>query len=232
VDVSFGTVWEGVAARLPEAVAVSEPDRDYTYAEFDDRASRLAAALEAAGVGPGDTVACYLYNGAAYLETVFAAFKIGAIPVNANYRYTQEELTSLLQDADAAAVVFSGALAGNLSHAAAGVSTLRLLIRVGAAADDAAGPEARELAEILESTPPRPNTPRPGSDQLFMYTGDTTGRRKASSGGRPTCCTAWRCPSSGRSGWTVCPPRWTRPSRWRSPRAPRAAPPRRCSSSR
>ena len=84
MDVSFGTIWEAVARRLPEAVAISEPGRDYTYAEFDDRAARLATALVRAGVGPGDKVACYLYNGAPYLETVFAAFKIGAVPVNAN----------------------------------------------------------------------------------------------------------------------------------------------------
>jgi acyl-CoA synthetase (AMP-forming)/AMP-acid ligase II len=178
VDVSFGTIWEGVAARLPDAVAIAEPGRTYTYAEFDDRASRLAAALEAAGVGPGNTVACYLYNGAAYLETVFAAFKIGAVPVNANYRYTQAELSSLLADADAAAVVCSGALAGNLTHAATSVSTLRLLVRVGAAPDNALGPEVRELDELLESTEPRPNAPRPGSDGLFMYTGGTTGKPK------------------------------------------------------
>jgi acyl-CoA synthetase (AMP-forming)/AMP-acid ligase II len=131
VDASIGTVWEAVAAHLPEAVAISEPGRDVTYAEFDDRASRLAAALESAGVGPGDTVACYLYNGATYLETVFAAFKIGAIPVNANYRYTGHELTELLADADAAAVVFSGTLAENVRHAAEHVRTLRLLVRAG-----------------------------------------------------------------------------------------------------
>ena len=174
MDASFGTVWEAVAAHLPDAVAVSEPGRDYTYAEFDDRAARLAAALEAAGVGPGDTVACYLYNGAAYLETVFAAFKIGAIPVNANYRYTGHELTELLVDADAAAIVFSGTLAGNVGHAAEHVAGLRLLVRVG----PGEGPEATELRELLAGTPPRPHSPRPGSDQLFMYTGGTTGKPK------------------------------------------------------
>ncbi len=178
MDASFGTIWEGVAARLPNAVAISEPGRDYTYAEFDDRASRLAAAFEAAGVGPGNTVACYLYNGAPYLETVFAAFKIGAIPVNANYRYTGDELSSLLTDADATAVVFSGELAGNVAHAAANVGTLRLLVRVGNAPERTPGPEAHEYSELLASTQPRPNTPRPGSDQLFMYTGGTTGKPK------------------------------------------------------
>jgi acyl-CoA synthetase (AMP-forming)/AMP-acid ligase II len=178
MDASFGTVWEAIAARLPGAVAISEPGRSYTYAEFDDRAARLAAALSAAGVGPGDTVACYLYNGAAYLETVFAAFKLGAVPVNANYRYTRDELSSLLTDADAAAVVFSGALADNLTHAAASVATLRALVRVGPAPDGAPGPEAPELDELLASTDPRPNAPRPGSDRLFMYTGGTTGKPK------------------------------------------------------
>jgi acyl-CoA synthetase (AMP-forming)/AMP-acid ligase II len=183
MDVSFGTIWEAIARRLPDAVAISEPGRDYTFAEFEDRAARLAAALSAAGVGPGDKVACYLYNGAPYLETVFAAFKIGAVPVNANYRYTQGELTALLADADAAALVFSGNLAANVVHAGSTLPSLRLLVRAGQAADLAvpgAGPvrAAPELAGLYAATAPRPREPRPGSDQLFMYTGGTTGKPK------------------------------------------------------
>ncbi len=57
MDVSFGTIWEAIARDQPDTVAISEPGRDYTFAEFDDRAARLAAALVAAGVGPGDKVA-------------------------------------------------------------------------------------------------------------------------------------------------------------------------------
>src|SRR5580692_9724691 len=127
LDVSFGTIWEAIARDLPDAVAISEPARDYTFAEFDDRAARLAAALAAAGVGPGDKVACYLYNGAAYLETVFAALKLGAVPVNVNYRYTSEELFALLADAGAAAMVFSAELAENITNVAARLPSLRLL---------------------------------------------------------------------------------------------------------
>jgi 3-oxocholest-4-en-26-oate---CoA ligase len=184
MDVSFGTIWEAIARDLPDAVAISEPARDYTFAEFDDRAARLAAALAAAGVGPGDKVACYLYNGAPYLETVFAAFKLGAVPVNANYRYTKDELTALLADADAAALVFSGALAANVVHPVATLSTLRLLVRAGPAAalpgeDGAlAVRDAPELAGLYAATAPRPREPRPGSDELFMYTGGTTGKPK------------------------------------------------------
>ena len=184
MDVSFGTIWEAIARDQPDSVAISEPGLDYTFAEFDDRAARLAAALAAAGVGPGDKVACYLYNGAAYLETVFAAFKLGAVAVNANYRYTQDELTALLADADAAALVFSGDLAANVTHAARTLRSLRLLVRVGSLPDMAAGAvadpvrAAPELTALYGATAPRPPEPRPGSDQLFMYTGGTTGKPK------------------------------------------------------
>lgn len=178
MDVSFGTIWEAIARDLPDTVAVSEPTRDYTFAEFSDRAGRLAAALAAAGIGPGDKVACYLYNGAPYLETVFAAFKLGAVPVNANYRYTAGELTALLADADAAALVFSGDLAANVVHAAATLPSLRLLIRVGPAPDETQLGDVPELADLYAATEPRPPAPRPSDDQLFMYTGGTTGKPK------------------------------------------------------
>ncbi|MEU6223118.1 AMP-binding protein [Streptomyces sp. NPDC047042] len=179
MDVSIGTIWEAVCRALPDAVAIVEPGRELTYREFDDRASRLAAALEEAGVRAGDTVACYLYNGAAYLETVFAAFKLGAVPANANYRYTGEELSELLTDADAAAVVFSGALADRVTHAAGHVRTLKLLVRAGdLPAEGPTGPAVPELEELLAKHAPREARPRPGSDRLFMYTGGTTGKPK------------------------------------------------------
>jgi 3-oxocholest-4-en-26-oate---CoA ligase len=189
MDVSFGTIWEAIARDLPDAVAISEPARDYTFAEFEDRAARLATALAAAGIGPGDKVACYLYNGAPYLETMFAAFKLGAVPVNANYRYTKDELTALLADADAAALVFSGDLAANVVHAVSTLPSLRLLVRAGQVPDltisgtDAASGanavrDAPELAELYAATVPRRREPRPASDQLFMYTGGTTGKPK------------------------------------------------------
>jgi 3-oxocholest-4-en-26-oate---CoA ligase len=179
VDVSFGTIWEAIARDLPDAIAISEPGRDYSYAEFEDRSARLASALVDAGVGPGDKVACYLYNGAAYLETVFAAFKIGAAPVNANYRYTGDELSALLADADAAALVFSGELTANVAQAARSLPVLRLLVRKGRAPDGEQDQgEVPEYEDLLAAARPRPAEPRPGSDQLFMYTGGTTGRPK------------------------------------------------------
>ena len=96
------------------------------------------------------------------------------VPVNANYRYTGHELTELLADADAAAVVFSGTLAGNVTHAAEHVRTLRCWC-------GSAPVTARRRGTSTSCSPPHPRdppTPRPGSDQLFMYTGGTTGKPK------------------------------------------------------
>ncbi|SFS96199.1 AMP-binding protein [Saccharopolyspora flava] len=162
MDVSFGTWWEAIAERMPEAVALSEPGFERGYGEFEDRAARLAGALAAAGIGAGDAVACYLHNGAAYLEAVFAAFKIGAVPVNVNYRYTRHELTELLADAGAKALVHSAELAGNIVN----LPPMRLVVSTD------------ELDELLAASAPRPREPRPGTDTLFMYTGGTTGKPK------------------------------------------------------
>ena len=56
-------------------------------------------------------MALYLYNGPEYLEATFAAFKAGLVPVNTNYRYVDDELVYLWDNADAVAVVFHGAFA-------------------------------------------------------------------------------------------------------------------------
>ena len=84
---SLATVWESVADVVPDAAALVHGDLVRTWAEFDDRAARLAAYLDAAGVGPDAKLACYLYNGPEYLEATFAAFKVRAAPINVNYRY-------------------------------------------------------------------------------------------------------------------------------------------------
>jgi acyl-CoA synthetase (AMP-forming)/AMP-acid ligase II len=187
MDVSFGTIWEGIADALPEAVAVRTPDEAIGYGEFESRSARLASAIRDAGAGPGSKVACYLFNGPQYLETVFAAFKLGAVPVNANYRYRGQELTDLLTDADTEVLVYAGELSEAVRHAATRVPTLRLLIRVGdqdpqdpqdRPDGDQSGPPVLSYPAVQAGCPPLPRAPRPGTDQLFMYTGGTTGRPK------------------------------------------------------
>ena len=74
--------------------------------QFDRRADALAADFVDAGLGHQAKVACYLYNGPEYMETMVAAFKASMVPVNTNYRYGPDEIIYLFDNADAEAVVF------------------------------------------------------------------------------------------------------------------------------
>jgi fatty-acyl-CoA synthase len=85
----------------PEAIAVVDGDRRFTYAEFQERVQRLASALESLGVGPGDRVAVLAPNGAMALEAHFGPMSIGAILVMLNTRLQSQELAWMLHHSGA-----------------------------------------------------------------------------------------------------------------------------------
>ena len=90
---NFADVFEAIAERFPEAPAQIQADRRFSWAEFDRRADGIAATLVAHGLSRRDKVAQYLYNCPEYLESMFGMFKIGAVPINTNYRYGIDEIT-------------------------------------------------------------------------------------------------------------------------------------------
>ena len=98
MEYNLADLWEKIVDAVPEREALVADERRLTFAQADERATRLAHALAARGVGAGDHVALYLYNGTEYLEAMFAAFKIRAVPVNVNYRYVEDELRYLLDE--------------------------------------------------------------------------------------------------------------------------------------
>ena len=108
---NFADVWETVAQQVPDAPAQVHGDRRISWGDFDRRANGVAQALLDAGLAEQDKVAQYLYNGPEYLESVFATFKAGLAPINTNYRYLDDELVYLLDNSDAEALLFHGALA-------------------------------------------------------------------------------------------------------------------------
>ena len=115
MEYNLADLWEAVVDAVPDREALVCGERRLTFADADDRMNRLAHNLRANGVGPGDHVALYLYNGTEYLEAMVAAFKIRAVPVNVNYRYVEDELRYLLADSDAKAIVFDREFAPKLA---------------------------------------------------------------------------------------------------------------------
>jgi len=86
-------------------VAIRHRERELTYAELDERSSRLAQALLAAGVRKGSRVAYLDRTAPEIVELLFATSKIGAVTVPLNWRLTPAELAVVLSDAQAPIVV-------------------------------------------------------------------------------------------------------------------------------
>lgn len=173
---NYATIWESVARAVPERPAVVADGRTMTYRDLDDAAARVAGALRAEGLGAGSRVAIFMYNRVEYLVTVYAAYKIGAIPVNINFRYQGRELADLLRAARASALVHPTSLGRHVRDAAAHVALPGLVLAVPD--DDNPTAPGRPFATALAAEPldPQPLSP---DHQIFMFTGGTTGTPKA-----------------------------------------------------
>jgi fatty-acyl-CoA synthase len=176
---NFAEVWETVAELIPDAQAQVQGDQRYTWREFDERANGIADTLLQAGVAEQDKVAHYLYNCPEYLESMFGIWKAGCAPVNTNYRYADDELVYLWDNADAVAVVFHGSFEPTIERIRGRVDRVRLWLWV----DDGAGPcppWAVPYEQAATSHPTRVIPPwgRSGDHLYMLYTGGTTGMPK------------------------------------------------------
>jgi fatty-acyl-CoA synthase len=87
--------------QFPRKTAVVCQDLRFTYADFGDRVGRLAGALRAAGVKPGDRVAFLSLNCHRLLEAYFGVLAAGGILLPLNIRLAGPELTYILNDSGA-----------------------------------------------------------------------------------------------------------------------------------
>lgn len=194
MDMHAASVWESIADVIGDAPAVTHGDTQRTWSDYDNRAACLAAAFVAAGLGPDSKIGIFLYNSNEYLETQYAAFKMRGVPVNVNYRYLDEELCYLLDNADAEALVFHSSLAHRVSRIVDRLPKLRLLIQVDDQVDDhieddaedggsdGSAPEqvsgAHRFEDVIAGHEPMPRIQRHHDDVYMLYTGGTTGMPK------------------------------------------------------
>src|SRR5580700_7167536 len=87
--------------QYPRRTAVVCNHESFTYAQFAERARRLAGALRQAGVRPGDRVAFLSANCHRLLEAYYGVLEAGAILLPLNIRLTANELGYVLNDAEA-----------------------------------------------------------------------------------------------------------------------------------
>lgn len=176
------SIWQALDRRAAEQGAREAlvcGERRLSYGELRDQAAALASALHARGVGAGDKVAAILPNGPEFVIAYFACARLGAVYAPLNTRYRQRELSFMLADCEARALIMIDSYADfayaplidELRHA---LPLLKHVITVG-------GPGGADSFDaLLESgDAPPPALIAPAQDVFtILYTSGTTGTPK------------------------------------------------------
>ena len=179
VSESWASLWEALADAQPDQIAVVLGDEEIRWRDLDDNAARLASVFATHGVSQGSRVAQLLYNDAAYLESVYALFKLRATPVNVNYRYLVNEVAYILNNSEAEVLVYHASLADRVEGLRELVPSLRTMICVNDVGATHRLPEGHlDYRTAVAGAPRAERINRSGEDLLFLYTGGTTGMPK------------------------------------------------------
>ena len=174
---TFANIFEAHADEFPDVCAIAYADQEVTWGQYDEWAARLATAFNEAGLGLDSKVGMFMYNCPEYLVTQYAAFKNRITPVNVNYRYLDDELLYLLDNADCEALVFHSSLGDRIARIKDRLPKLKLLIEV--LDSQSAGVRGSVPWEsVLDDHEPAPRIERGVDDVYMLYTGGTTGMPK------------------------------------------------------
>jgi long-chain acyl-CoA synthetase len=179
-DIDVGRNLSGLvrraAQRDPDHPALLAGSTQLRWGELDAAVDRAAAALLGLGLGPGDRVALQVGNTLDFPTLYFGTLRAGLVAVPANTGYTRPELSHLLADAGASALVTSSVAtieaAGQLRET---VGSLRQVVVAAPSGPDGTLP----LAGLLAAAPADPLAePAVGGEDLavLMYTSGTSGR--------------------------------------------------------
>lgn len=155
------------ASRDPQAIAVEQGGRRWTYGQLDDRVRRLSAALHALGIGRGDRIALISENRHEYVEIELAAAFLGAIVACQNWRLVPAEVQHCIDLVEPMMVIASRRYASLVGKLALAPSMPVLIVE-----DDY---EPLIAAAPLPGAPPAVD---PEDGLVILYTSGTTGLPK------------------------------------------------------
>ena len=157
----------------PKGIATICKDRQQTWAQMLTRVAKLAGALQALGMQPGDRVALLSLNSDRYLEYYFAVVWGGGAMMPMNVRWAPAECAYALNDAGAKILLVDDAFAAAAGSIKAQTEALETLVFCG----DGDTPDGMlNFEDILNAAPPAPDAGRSHDDMAgIFYTGGTTG---------------------------------------------------------
>lgn len=161
--------------QAPQAPAATDAKESLDWAALHDRIARLAGALRASGVEPGDRVAMLAPNGIDFLAYVLGTFWAGGVINPVNLRWTPAEIGFSLEDCGTRILIVDQSFAELIPAIREQAPGLRHVVQIGGDAVEGASDYAAWLAgaEPVEDALRR-------SDDLaaILYTGGTTGKPK------------------------------------------------------
>ena len=177
MNLDFASVWEMISDIVPDNDALICGDEVVTWKEYDEKSSKIATALSAAGLKANSKSGLYLNNSNEYLIAQNAIFKIGGVPINVNYRYVAEELIYLLDNSDSEAVFYHACYSDRIKEIASSLPNIKAWIEVSDGTESHF-PDALKYEELLDSSSPMERIHRDPETIYMLYTGGTTGMPK------------------------------------------------------
>jgi long-chain acyl-CoA synthetase len=156
------------AERTPRRLAVADADERVSWAELNDQADAVAAALRDRGLQPGDRLVIQLSTGLPMVRVYLGAVRAGIVVVPVNPAYTPRELAVVLDDSGARALVAAEVGPEVVAESA-------LLFAIGPGELTGAGGPA-PAAERPAAGSPAPADPE--AIAVLLYTSGTSGRPK------------------------------------------------------
>jgi long-chain acyl-CoA synthetase len=168
---------EETSAKLALNVALIFGDKSYTYADLCRLTRSLSAALQEQGVQPGDRVAFLLPNCPEMVLCYYACFKIGAIAVPLNLRFSAELLQYAVNHSGARVLISEPNLYSQLTKIRSSLPEVKQCYLTSRHLEFE---RASPFAELLATTSPlKLETPSPNRPAAIYYTSGTTGLPKA-----------------------------------------------------
>ncbi len=167
-----------VVNKRPDRACIIHGDRIYTFRETNERINAIANALLDMGVKKGDKIAAGLYNCPQLIETWMAAFKLGAVAVNINYRLTPDEIRHVLEDSGTRWLVIDEDLVDAVNQIRPQLPGLEKCIVVGAEPCEPMLAYEKLVRDYPKSEPAIAWEVRADDLAQLFYTGGTTGMPK------------------------------------------------------
>lgn len=154
------------------AIVMSGSGRTVTYAELDDRSTRLARTFDERGLRPGDHVAVLLGNQPEFFDVLWAALRSGLYLTPINWHLGPQEAAYIIEDCGALALITSSELAGVAAELLVRNPRISTRLMTGGAID---GYDDFELTLASASGEPRADEP---AGAFMLYSSGTTGYPK------------------------------------------------------